>query len=197
MHQELCVCSLLPKLHTRTRLVILMHCNEERKPSNTGRWAQLCLPNSEIRLRGLPDRTPLNLDGLVDEACESWMLHLSPESEEISEELVRATKKPIRLLVPDGTWAQASRLGAKLGKQLPSVKHVKLKAFKPSEYRLRSEYHPDGMATFEAIARALGVIEGAEVQKKLEAFFQVVTDRMLWTRGKLPASAVRGGLPKG
>lgn len=195
LHAELCVCAEIPRLETRTRVCLLIHFQELLKPSNTGRLAHLCLPNSEIRQRGLPDGTPLDLSGLVDDEHETWLLTLSERSEEITPELVGALKKPVRLLVPDGTWSQASRLGSKLGRQLPAARHVKLRATKPSEYRLRAEHHPDGMATFEAVARALGLLEGAELQAAMEKVFRIMTDRVLWTRGKLPALSVTGGLP--
>lgn len=196
MHLELCLCGLIPRLETRTRVVVLMHAQEEKKPSNTGRLAHLCLPNSEIRLRGMRDGTPLNLDGLVDDTHETWMLYLSPDSEELGSGLVAQTAKPIRLLVPDGTWSQASRLGSKLAKQLKGVRHIKLKADKPSNYLLRSEHDPNGMATFEAIARALGQIEGPRVQLEMEKIFQIMVDRVLYTRGRLAGEDVAGGLPK-
>jgi DTW domain-containing protein YfiP len=80
-------------------------------------------------------------------------------------------------------------------KTLPGLKHIKLVSKKPSMYRLRSEHHPDGMATFEAIARTLGVIEAEAVQEKMEHIFRVFTDRMLYTRGQLPANEVVGGIP--
>lgn len=195
LHEELCVCELIPCLETRTRVVLLIHATEIRKPSNTGRLANLCLPNSEIRLRGTSDGLPLNLDGLVDDTHETWLLTLSDRSEEITPEMVSGLTKPVRLLVPDGTWTQASRLGSKLSNQLPAARHVKLKATKPSEYRLRSEHHPDGMATFEAIARCLGLLEGAAVQESMEKVFRVMTDRVLYTRGRLGAHEVTGGLP--
>lgn len=195
LHRELCVCGIAPRLPVATRVVLLMHVQEANKPSNTGRLAHFCLPNSEIRYRGARDGTPLSLEGLVEDTHDTWMLHLSEESVDLTPELVAAQEKPVRLLVPDGTWSQASRLGSKLARDLPGIKHVKLTAFKPSMYRLRAEHHPDGMATFEAIARALGVIEGGQVQAKLEEFFLIATDRVLWTRGKLKAEEVTGGLP--
>lgn len=195
LHEELCVCGEIRPVETRTRLVLLMHAQERFKPSNTGRLALLCLPNSEVRYRGLSDGTPLSLEGLVDESHETWLLHLSPEAEELTPELAASVKKPVRLLVPDGTWSQASRLGSKLARELP-VKHVKLRSDAPSLYRLRSEHHPDGMATFEAIARVLGVLEGREVRSEMERIFRIMTDRVLWTRGKLPAAEIFGGLPK-
>ena len=195
MRQDLCLCAHLPRLETNTQVVLLMHVGERDKPSNTGRLAHLCLPSSEIRYRGERDGTPLSLDGLLNDTQETWMLHLSPGSEELNPALVARTKKPVRLLVPDGTWSQASRLGSLLARQLPGAKHVRLSAgLKPSEYKLRNEHHPDGMATFEAIARALGVLEGAEVQEKMETIFRIMNDRVLYSRGKLRADEVRGGL---
>lgn len=195
LHEELCLCGEVRRLDTRSRVVLLMHAQERFKPTNTGRLALLCLPNSEVRYRGLEDGTPLDLGGLMDDSFETWMLHLSDKSEELTPELAARTEKPVRLLVPDGTWSQASRLGSKLAREL-GAKHVKLRADAPSLYRLRSEHHPDGMATFEAIARALGVLEGAAVRTEMERLFRIMTDRHLWLRGKLAAEAVFGGLPK-
>lgn len=195
LRQELCVCALVPRLDTRTQVVLLMHAQEVKKPSNTGRLAHLCLPNSEIRLRGTADRAPLDLDGLFSEDHETWMLHLSHESEELNEELVAKLDKPVRLLVPDGTWSQASRLGSMLAKRYPAIKHRKLKADMPSNYRLRAEHDPDGLATFEAIARALGILEGGSVRAEMEKIFRIMTDRVLWTRGKIGAHEVMGGIP--
>jgi hypothetical protein len=74
---------------------------------------------------------------------------------------------------------------------------VSLPAAEPSEYRLRFEPQPGGLATMEAIARALGILEGAPVQRALEQLFRVVVDRTLWSRGALPAAAVTGGIPAG
>lgn len=155
----------------------------------------MSLVNSEVRYRGSEDRVPMSLEGLKDEPYETWMLHLSEDSEFLTPELVAKTEKPVRLLVPDGTWSQASKLGAKMAKSF-GAKHVKLKADLPSKYKLRAEHHPDGMATIEAIARALGVLEGPEVRAELERVFQIMNDRELWTRGQIPGHEVFGGLPK-
>ncbi|MGZ3652158.1 MAG: tRNA-uridine aminocarboxypropyltransferase [Bdellovibrionota bacterium] len=196
LHAELCLCAECPQLSLRTRVVVLMHAQEFDKPSNTGRLASLCLPNSELRLRGIYKGPPLSLDGLVDDEYETWMLCLTERSEELTPALVVSARKPVRLLVPDGTWAQASRLSSQLARKLPpSVRHVKLGLGAPSEYRLRTEHLAEGLATFEAIARALGYLEGPAVQEKLEALFRVMTDRVLYMRGKLGAEEVRGGVP--
>ncbi|NUM88800.1 MAG: DTW domain-containing protein [Bdellovibrionales bacterium] len=195
MHAELCLCAEIPRVGTRARVVLVMHATEEKKPSNTGRLAHLCLPNSEIRLRG-ERGAPLRLDGLVDPEHETLLLRLAPESAELTPGLVAGLQRPVRLLVPDGTWSQASSTGARLARDLPGLRQVKLSVGeRPSLYRLRAEHHPDGMSTFEAIARALEVLEGPGVRAPLERIFRVMVERVLWTRGKLPAGDVTGGLP--
>ncbi|HSO40373.1 MAG TPA: DTW domain-containing protein, partial [Labilithrix sp.] len=52
MHSSLCVCALIPKLATRTRLVLVMHRAEDRKPTNTGRLAAEAMPESRVVVRG-------------------------------------------------------------------------------------------------------------------------------------------------
>ena len=195
LHEELCICADIPNLETRTRLVLVMHAGEQSKPTNTGGLACLCLPNSEMRIRGQKGGPPLSYDGLLDDECESWLLHLSDQAMELTPELALATKKPVRLIVPDGTWSQASRTGSKMAKELPLLRSIKLRAVKPSIYRLRSEHHPDGMATFEAIAQVLGILEGEAVERKMMEIFRKMTDRVLWTRGRLPREEVYGGIP--
>ncbi len=193
LHLEICACDEMPELSTQTRVVVLLHAQELKKPSNTGQLAARVLKNSETRIRGAADRTPLNLDGLFDEEYETVLLALTPESVDIGS---LAADRPLRLLVPDGTWAQASRLASKLQKKFPNLRTVKLKATEPSVYRLRTEHDPNGMATYEAIARALGEIEGGGVRDKMERFFRIFSDRMLYSRGKLRAEEVLGGIKK-
>src|SRR6185295_792343 len=52
VHASLCVCALIPRIETRTHLVLVVHRREERKPTNTGRLAIECLPNSRAIVRG-------------------------------------------------------------------------------------------------------------------------------------------------
>jgi DTW domain-containing protein len=192
---ELCACSLMPSYDLPTRLVLLLHAQELKKPSNTGQLATRVLKNSELRIRGAADRTPLDLEGLFDDNYETALLALHPNAQELNSDYVAKQKKPLRLLVPDGTWTQASRLASKLQKKFPDLPMVKLKADTPSMYRLRTEHDPNGMATYEAIARALGVLEGQKIREEMEKFFLIFSDRMLYTRGKLKKHEVMGGIP--
>lgn len=198
LHKELCICSLVPHLSTNAKVVIIMHDSERAKPSNTGRLLLQCLSNSEVRIRGAKDRSPTDLSGLNDNTKENLLLSLHPEAELINEDFVKNLKKPVQLIVPDGSWSQAARMGAKLSQQISHLRRVSLAPEKPSIYRLRSEHHPDGMATFEAVALALKYLErenGRAIEEKMTKIFHIMTDRILWVRGKIRADEVYGGLP--
>ena len=52
LHRSVCICALLPRIQTRTRLVLVLHQLEARKPTNTGLVAARCLTNSAVVYRG-------------------------------------------------------------------------------------------------------------------------------------------------
>lgn len=193
MHSSLCVCSLFEPIETTTRLVLVIHRAEVRKPTNTGHLATSCLVNREVHVRGL--------EGRPSEAI-SWPegsqpLLLFPH--ESATPLVARPDRPVTLIVPDGNWRQASKVRARVP-GLRDVPCVSLPLGAPSTYRLRSEAHPTGLATVEAIARALEILEGERgpaVRAALEQVFHAMVERTLWVRGSLKAEQVRGGIPEG
>jgi hypothetical protein len=52
------------------------------------------------------------------------------------------------------------------------------------------------MATMEAIARALGVLEGDEVEAALLGIMRIMIERTLWLRGELRSEELTGGVPE-
>lgn len=183
----LCVCALVPRLQTRTRLLVVIPYHESRKPSNTGQLAARCVGGTvHIRpKRGGPLSPPV-----VHPGEQPLVLFPAPNATPITE---YAGTGPIALIVPDGTWPQARTL-----QQHGPLRHhpcVTLPVLGPSEYRLRDEPQPGGLATFEAIARALGILEGKQVETAMIGVFRVMVDRLLWFRGKLTANEVTGGIP--
>ncbi len=192
MHRSLCVCALIPRLETRTRLVLVIHRTEERKPTNTGVLAAECLVNSEIVVRGHASDPTLGL--VVPEGTEPLLLFPHEESVNIID--YKLPSLPITLIVPDGTWRQASKVRARVPGLL-DLPCVSIPAGEPSIYRLRSEAHPHGLATIEAIARAFGILEGVQVQHAMEYVFRAMVERTLWARGEGKTENVTGGIPEG
>ena len=192
VHASLCLCALIPRITTRTRLVLVIHRREERKPTNTGRLAVECLSNSQAVVRGHPSssRTP----ALWDEATQPLLLF--PAADAIPIARFAASERPITLIVPDGTWRQAAKVRARVP-GLADVPCVSIEPDAPTMYRLRQETRDRGLATIEAIARALGVLEGAPVRSALESVFRAMVERTLWSRGQLATAEVSAGIPAG
>lgn len=197
LHASLCVCSLFPRLELRTRLVLVIHRVEERKPTNTGRVATECLVNSEVHVRGHMDRPSDAI--VVPEGSQPVLLFPHEDAVPLVDlaPKLAAAGKPVTLIVPDGTWRQAS----KVRNRVPGLKDIPCATLpaggEPSVYRLRSEAHEHGLATLEAIARALGILEGDEVRRALEHPFRAMVERTLWTRGEVETKNVTGGIPEG
>jgi DTW domain-containing protein len=189
MHQTLCICGELPVLQTRTRLYLLMHREEEMKTTNTGRLAVFCLPGSEILVHGERERPA------VCPPLSGWrplvLLH-DDEAELLTPE--HGQGEPVALFVPDGTWRQASKMRRRLP-WLAEMPSVSLPPGPPTAYSLRSESKPGGLGTLEAIARAMGLLEGPAIQDALEHVFRLMVERTLYSRGLLPREAVFGGVP--
>ncbi len=191
MYQTLCVCALVPRLETRTRLLLVLHYAEVVKPTNTGQLAAQALSNSEIVVRGLPDQPPT---AIAPDPSRQLLL-LFPGEGAVSIADFARSELPITLVVPDGTWHQAGRVRKRVA-GLATVPCVTLPPDRPTTYRLRSETQEGGLSTMEAIARAYGILEGETVQTQLEALFTIMVERTLWLRGKLRADEVSGGIPE-
>jgi DTW domain-containing protein YfiP len=209
MHLSLCICALLPRLETRTRVVLLLHQLEVAKPTNTGVIAARCLPNSAVVYRG---RAPSARGAHDDGEGES----LAAQAARLAAEIPAGARaaylfphatatplgewargdSPIVLVVPDGTWRQAARARSRLAAAL-DLPCVSLAGAGRAGTRLRAAARPDKLATLEALAHALGVLEGAVVEGALLEVFRVMTDRTLWTNGRLARGEVTGGVPAG
>jgi DTW domain-containing protein YfiP len=187
MLRGLCVCPLIPqpRIETRTRLVLFIHRYEARKPTNTGGLAAECLANSETIVRGHPEQpTPRFLS-----CAGTHPLFLFPYDDATPLAELAVPSVPVTLIVPDGTWRQASKVRNRVS-GLHDVPCVSLPAGAPSTYRLRAESHEAGLSTIEAIARAMGILEGHHVQRALELVFRAMVDRTLWSRGVAGSVAV-------
>jgi DTW domain-containing protein YfiP len=189
----LCVCPLMPSppLVTRTRLVLIIHRDEERKPTNTGRLAALCLAARETVVRGREGEP----DPLLDLGPRPILLFPDPDAVPL-DRVAAAGAGPVTLIVPDGTWRQAQRVRTRVP-GMAAVPCAVLPPGPPSSYRLRHEPRPGGLATAEAIARALGILDGPAVEAAIARVLRAMVERTLWSRGALADRDVTDGIPPG
>lgn len=159
--QVICVCAELPRVATEARFVLIRHALEIWKPSNTGRLAALALPNSELHEYGARDREI----PLLEEAPGTCLLFPTPDAHE---HVGRVT----RIIVLDGTWHQARHMAQRIP-WLWKMPRMSLTA-RP-RLRMRKALHKESMATLEAIAGAVEILEGsAKAQLLFELYDKVV-----------------------
>ena len=194
MYAPLCICALVPRIEARTRLLLLVHYREARKPTNTGLLAARALVGSRVGIIG--DRAqPLPAEVLAPEE-RAVLLYPAADAVPIS---ALPPGPPITLVVPDGNWRQAQKMGRRVP-GLEALPRVTLGDASVTEYHLRAEPQAEGLATLEAIARAYRTLEGPTgpaIEAALLAIFRVMVSRTFWLRGTLSADQVVGGLPPG
>jgi DTW domain-containing protein YfiP len=89
---------------------------------------------------------------------------------------------PIQLLVPDGTWRQARKIHFR-HRELRHLPRVKISTPTNSIFQLRAQSKPERMATLQAIAHGLGIIEGDQVRVQLMKLYREKIERTLKARG--------------
>lgn len=157
----------MPTVITQTRVVIVRHHLEQWRSSNSGRLANLALPNSVIVDHGGGYRGPAQLPDLQG----AWLLF--PEGEPLTSPPV---PPPGQLVVLDATWSQARRMYRKLD-ALRGLPILRLPDAPMPSARLRESPGPGRVSTIEAIARALRLLEGDAVAEPLERLFALAVER--------------------
>jgi len=186
MRHELCICALIPSppVATRVRVVLMIHPEEDEKPTNTGRLAARCLARASI----VSSATPF----VAVDGERTALLFPNNEATPLTHENAQAIDT---LVVPDGTWRQARKMRTRTA-GVDALPTVTLPQIYDTTYRLRGERREGGLATLEAIAHALTVIEGNNrAARAMLDVFRVMVDRTLWLRGRLTDDDVTGGIP--
>ncbi len=181
MHAAACVCEHVAPLGLETRVVLIMHYKELPKTTATGPMALAALENSELHVQGLRDR-PVELDHLHDEARRVVVLFPQANACTLSEAFREEDPRPLTVLVPDGSWRQASRITKRIA-AVTRAEPITLPLGPATRWGVRRETHPGGLSTFEAIARALGYLESNAVRLELEASFERMVTATYQNRG--------------
>ena len=177
LHLEDCLCGWRAPLAIDTHVALVLHRREVKKPTNTGRLAELALTNRSLFVRGHEDDAPA-LERLNDPTRRLCVLFPREDAVVLTPEWRERDPRPVTLIVPDGTLGQARR-AVRREPVLSAAEAVVPPDGAPTRYRLRREHVDGGLATFEAVARALWVLESPDVQAVLEAWFDAFVERSL------------------
>ncbi|MFM8275193.1 MAG: tRNA-uridine aminocarboxypropyltransferase [Gemmata sp.] len=188
----LCVCAHAPRIFTRTPVVVIAHVRDLGRTSNTVRLLSLAVPGVTVVPHGASP-APTELAPHVPAGATPIVLFPGHGARPLTHQLLATLPYPPALIAPDGNWRQASRMVKRVPLLAGAVK-VALpdRAFAGMAARRNQAGHQ--MSTFEAVAQALGVLEGDAVASRLFEFYRRATDRLLLVRGKLRLADVYGGL---
>lgn len=191
-----CLCAAVPRLATRVEVVFLRHASERDRLTNTGHWAALALERSRVLEQGVPGE---RLDGSSLAAPGTWLLYPSPHPPPAGVPL------PTRIVVPDGTWAQARRIV----QRVPALRGLPRLALPPAAATAvrrppRRGTGVGGRSTLGAVAAALRLLGEVEAADRLDALLAdgvALVARLRGTPGahasagsrRGPLRAARGG----
>ncbi|MEN5314628.1 tRNA-uridine aminocarboxypropyltransferase [Pseudomonas koreensis] len=176
--QTHCLCPLIPRLDSRTRVLLLQHPSEVNHALNTARLAALGLTNAELIVGEVFEDLPalLNRPGyqarLLFPADDAQPIQAYSESDE-----------PLLLVVPDGTWRKARKM-LHLNPLLAALPRVTLAAGGVSRYRLRKAPGPGALSTIEAIVQALQTLEPSASFEPLLKPFEALIEGQIAAMGE-------------
>jgi len=167
LQARVCVCADIPRIETRTQIVIVRHVGEKFRSSNSGRAAALALVGSQLLDHG--HGAPL--DPALLRAPGTWLVF--PEGEP---RRTPPSPPPERLIFLDATWQQARRMRQRVpGLRGLPILHLAIDEVPAA--RLRESPGAGRVSTIEAIAHALRLLEGDAPADQLERLFALLVAR--------------------
>ena len=175
-----CLCGLIPDLPSRTEVLVLQHPDEVDHALNTANLAVLGLRNALLWVGEVFDALP---GWLAEPGYRTCLLFPGEEARLISELVAEADQRPVRLVVPDGTWRKARKL-LYLNPALAALPRVTLGEVPPSRYRLRKAPMEGSLSTLEAIVEALNLLEAPADYRALLKPFDALIEGQIAAMGE-------------
>lgn len=179
-----CVCAAIPPVRCGTPVHVLIHRQEQLKPSSTGRLIARVVDGAACHVYERLNRSiaPLSLSPQAFASDrELWILH--PHGEPLVSCAARLSDQPLapQVLLLDGTWRQAAEM-------LRSVdgmgRCVRLPERGPSRYWLRDYDAPAHVSTAEALVEIFRIVGDAAAESRLRLHFELHVYATLMARGR-------------
>jgi DTW domain-containing protein YfiP len=163
---------------------VLIHRQEQLKPSSTGRLIARVVEGAKCHVYERLNRSiaPLSLSPQAFASDrELWVLH--PHGEPLVSCAARPSDQPLapQVLVLDGTWRQAAEM-------LRSIdgmgRCVRLPEPEPSRYWLRDYDAPAHVSTAEALVEIFRIVGDAAAESRLRLHFELHVYATLMARGR-------------
>ena len=167
-HSGQCFCEQLVPVESNIRFTIIMHHREYHLTSNTGRLGRNTLQDCDIILRGLED-SAINWSEIIKPEEDTYILYPGEGAIEATKENIKLTSdKKVHLIVPDGSWRQASKV-YKREKALRGIPCIMLPQRNyVSNYFLRKAPQENYLCTYEAMSKVVEELESSDLASKMD-----------------------------
>jgi len=172
-----CFCDRARTFSTRTRVLVLQHPRERRMGVGTARFAKIALPNSALRVGVDFADDPVVSALMTDAQPAPYLLFPGPDAVDVR---ALPRNEALRVVVLDGTWAQARKLLRK-NPWLAALPRVAFTPQQPSRYEIRQQPQDFCVSTIEALAEILDAVEpeNGPFSALLDPFLAMV-ERQKW-----------------
>ncbi len=177
--QAFCVCEGLGPIPSRTRVLLLQHPREARLAICSAWLTRVALENAELH-RGIRFGSDPRIAALVAEPGAALLF----PGEGATAVDALAGPPPRTLIVVDGTWLQAEKMLA-VNPAIAALPRLTLSGHESGYGELRREPAEGHLSTLEAVAHALGALEGdrARFAPMIDAFRRMVALQLEVSRG--------------
>lgn len=167
-----CLCTLIPKLNSKTEIILLTHPNEMLRDTNSGKIVSQTLNNCSTFIwdRKQPDAELLRRINSKDKR----VLLLFPSEKSRSLEQVddkAADQSEFLFIILDSTWQEAKKMLNK-SEWLKDIATVHLTTDRPSAYSLRKNQQPGNLCTCEVAIELLSQLGQTTEAMQLSGYFQ-------------------------
>jgi DTW domain-containing protein YfiP len=183
-----CTCDLLPPVETRLAVHVLIHRQEQHKPSSTGALVARAVRAAACHVYQRETRCS-SAAGFPAAASEPnrdlWILHPSGEPlPSLAETAAVARQLAPAIVLLDGTWRQAGEMLRSMEGVGRCVRLPDHAARDASRYWLRDQPGPAQLSTAEALMGVLEAVGEAEAERRLRLHFEMHVYATLLSRGK-------------
>ena len=191
MPERACICDITPRLASQASFWLLMHHNEQFKPTNTGRLLLSAVGGGRtIWQRTEPDFRLLHLLARKDRyPILVYPTDMALHNTEVRSKAVAARvaegRDPVFILL-DATWQQARKL-YNPSPYLHNLPVLGITPQSPSRYRLRRSQKSEHLCTAEVGAECLAWLGENKVAGLMHDYFDVFNERYQAARQEQPA----------
>lgn len=169
-----CICNIVPKIETKTKIWILSTEREFSRPSNTARLLKLVNPESTELILWERTNAPEKLIEYINSEDYEVYILFPMENDDLSESKFeyKSSEKIPAFIILDGTWKEARRILRK-SDYLKNLPRVSLNPIHKSEYTLRRGASEGELCTIEAAIEVLELNYELENAKLIKGVFDL------------------------